>query len=440
MRGLQRVAPRARREYTASTVQYLALLRALGMVVDSHGVSHAQLERILCERLTAGRKAEEMLRGQPQPHDRDRLQRLVARKSAVEESGLARTDGRRDKAGGQRIGELLAGKFPRAGMPPRRRVEVCVDVFLEVLEGKDPTGYAEDMYGSRELWFGLWLEADQGNIPKLGDRATTVKGYVETALQQLKASSSDQSAVAKPPGQDTDDLPEQDPGVSGIEARPGVAGAQAAGARSAGLSAAEGESARGEPAQAPAERGEAARRLGFPEQQKEADLAREPRHRLSATVLLAMAAVTLAVISTGLIVALAAVLREGPALSRIFQFPVPYALTPGSPGTTVPFNLADTGRKLSWNLALRLRLASMAAADACVHDSQLTYTLLDNGRVIGAGSLPPGQSQITTGPLHVGVIGGGHRLELIVTVAIGKLDSGCQFTIDPSGTTANARG
>src|SRR5215472_8163965 len=114
-----------------------------------------------------------MLRGQRQPHDRDRLQRLVARKSAVEESGLARADGRRDKAGGQRIGELLAGKFPRAGMPPRRRVEVCVDVFLEALEDKDPLGYAEGQYENRELWFDLWLDADQGNMARLRDRAKT---------------------------------------------------------------------------------------------------------------------------------------------------------------------------------------------------------------------------------------------------------------------------
>jgi hypothetical protein len=429
------MASRARRESEASTVQFVALLRALGMVVDSHGVSHAQLERILCERITSGRKAEETLRGQPQAQDRERLQWLVARKAAVEESGLARADGRRDKAGGQRIGELLAGKFPRAGMPPRRRVEVCVDVFLEALEDKDPLGYAEGRYGNRELWFDLWLEADQGNMPRLGDRAKTVMGYVDTALQQLRASSGGQHVVPGLTGKDAGDRPERFPGVSSVEERPGAAGAQPA-----DWLAAEDEPAGRDPAQAPTEQDGAARRVSALQQWTEADLARDLRRHRSAKKRLAMAVAALAVISTGLIVILVAMLGERPAMSRVFQFPVPYALAPGSSGTMVPLNLADTSHKENWALTLRLRLASATTADACVHDSQLTYKLLDNSLVIDSGSLPRGLSQITAGPLRVGVIGSGHRLELIVAVAIGKLDHGCQFTIDPSGTSANARG
>lgn len=434
MRGLQGMASRARRESKASTVQFIALLRALGMVAGSHGVSHAQLERILCERITAGRKAEEMLRGQPQAQDRERLQRLVARKAAVEESGLARADGRRDKAGGQRIGELLAGKFPRAGMPPRRRVEVCVDVFLEALEDKDPLGYAEGRYGDRELWFDLWLEADQGNMPRLGDRAKTVMGYADTALQQLRASSGGQRAVQRLPGEDTGDLPKRLLGLSSIEERSG-----AAGARTADRLPAQGEPARGEFAHVLAEQDGAMRRVSALQQRTEADLAGELRRRRSAKTL-AIVAVALAVISMGLIVTLVALLREGSAVSRVFQFPVPYALAPGSPGTMVPLNFADTSHMESWVLTLRLRLASAMTADTCVHDSQLTYKLLDNGLVIDSGSLPRGLSEITAGPLRVGVIGSGHRLELIVAVAVGKLERGCQFTIDPSGTSANARG
>lgn len=428
------MASRAPRESKASAVQFVALLRALGMVVDSHGVSHAQLERILCERIIAGRKAEEMLRGQLQAQDRERLQWLVARKSAVEESGLARADGRRDKAGGQRIGELLAGKFPRVGMPPRRRVEVCVDVFLEVLEDKDPFGYAEGRYGNRELWFDLWLEADQGNMPRLGDRAKTVMGYVDTALQQLRASSGGQHAVQRLTGKDAGDRPERFPGVSSVEERP-----RAAGAQPADRFAAQDESAGRHPAQEPTEQDGAVRRVSALQQRTEADLARELQRQRSAKKRLAIVAVALAIVSTGLIVILVVIPREHTAMSRVFQFPVPYALAPGSPGTMVPLNLADTSHKENWVLTLRLRLASAIAADACIHDSQLTYKLLDNGLVIDSGPLPHGLSQITAGPLRVSAIDSGHRLQLIVAVAIGKLDRGCQFTIDPSGTSANAR-
>src|SRR5262249_61748226 len=137
-------------------MQFIALLRSLGLAVASYGVSHAQIERRLCGWIAEGQKALTSLRDGSTEIDRQELQRLITRKIITEESGLTRTDGRRDRAGGQRIGELLAGKFPRAAMPSRRRAEVCVDVLLEILEEKDPVGYAEGRYGTREIWQNLW--------------------------------------------------------------------------------------------------------------------------------------------------------------------------------------------------------------------------------------------------------------------------------------------
>jgi hypothetical protein len=166
-----------------AAVQFIGMLRALDLAVASHGVSHAQMERRLCEWMSEGEKA---LRDPPGGDDPERLRELVNRKTAVEQSGLARLDGRRDRAGGQRIGELVSGKYPRGMMmPSRRRVEVCVDVFLDFLEENDPTGYAQGMYGTRESWREWWLQADQGHEPEIGDRTITVWGYLDIALEQL---------------------------------------------------------------------------------------------------------------------------------------------------------------------------------------------------------------------------------------------------------------
>src|SRR5262249_5195127 len=136
-------------------------------------------------RMAEGQKALTSLRDGSTEIDRQELQRLVTRKTITEESGLTRTDGRRDRAGGQRIGELLAGKFPRAAMPSRRRAEVCVDVLLEILTEKDPVGYAEGRYGTREIWHDLWLEADQPRLPTIDPRGTTVLGALDVALREL---------------------------------------------------------------------------------------------------------------------------------------------------------------------------------------------------------------------------------------------------------------
>jgi hypothetical protein len=142
---------------------------------------------------------------------------------------------------------------------------------------------------------------------------------------------------------------------------------------------------------------------------------------------------------------LAAVLLAGPGTPGrevVLEFGTPYALAPG-PGVTVPLGLADTGQQVSgsgWALTLRLRLTSASLADACVHDSQLSYILRDNGTVVGHGLLPPGRPQVTAGPLPLGDTGAGHRLRLTVAVMIGQVDAGCRFILDPSGTFASAPG
>ncbi|MBC6456807.1 transporter substrate-binding domain-containing protein [Actinomadura sp. HBU206391] len=189
--------PRTRRDAKPSTTRFIALLRALGLAVSSFGVSHAQLERRLCDRISAGHRALRAMQDDPAQNEREELRRLITRKSAAEESGLARSDGRRDRAGGQRIGELLAGKYPRDAMPSRRRVEVCVDVLLEVVEEKDPDGYADGRYGTRQMWQELWLEADQGRVPAIGaGMARTVAGYLDVAIEQLART----AGVNGPPG------------------------------------------------------------------------------------------------------------------------------------------------------------------------------------------------------------------------------------------------
>jgi hypothetical protein len=179
--------PRVKRVPKQSTLRFIAMLRALDRALGSFGVSHAEVERRLCDWLAAGRKAEDALREGAQAVERDGLAAMVNRKTAVELSGLVRMDGRRDRAGGQRIGELVTGRFPRGSMPSRRRVEVCVDVFLAILEENDPTGYANGMYGTRESWRQWWLQADQGHEPEIDDTGRTVWGYLNEALEELTA-------------------------------------------------------------------------------------------------------------------------------------------------------------------------------------------------------------------------------------------------------------
>jgi hypothetical protein len=78
-REVQQAVARAHREPRPSTVEFIVLLRALGMAVESHGVSHAQVERLLCQRITAGRDAERALHEQPPAGVAESLRQQVAR-------------------------------------------------------------------------------------------------------------------------------------------------------------------------------------------------------------------------------------------------------------------------------------------------------------------------------------------------------------------------
>jgi hypothetical protein len=483
-REVQQAVARAHREPRPSTVEFIVLLRALGMAVESHGVSHAQVERLLCQRITAGRDAERALHEQPPAGVAESLRQQVARKRAVEESRLARLDARRDRAGGQRIGELLSGKSPRGAMPPKPRVEVCVDVFLEVLEEKDPSGYTAGRYGTLELWLELWRDADQGNMPSLGRRARTVSGYVDMARQQLTASAPAQTDPA-PADQVTAPHPLPLPlpvSVAGAGVGVGAgAGAGAGAGTGAGAGAGVGAGAaeplgnadvqlglaqehgdelaraRAELAQTKsdlartlAEQDLATRRADGAGNPAGAEPAREGDHHRAATARFKTVILPLAVVITALITYLATafVFQAAPAGGAhtpdvVLRFKDPYELTPGREGVRIPLGLAspatspDTADAGEWTIILHLSLASESLADACVHDSRLTYTLIGDGNQIAYGPLSAGQSKITTPPIPVGDLGTVSDLQLHVVVAAGELGKSCKFTLDPSDTTAH---
>ncbi|MFD1542043.1 hypothetical protein [Nonomuraea guangzhouensis] len=437
-------------------MEFIVLLRALGMAVESHGVSHAQVERLLCLRITTGRDAERALNEQPPAGVAERLRQEVARKKAVEESRLARLDARRDKAGGQRIGELLAGKSPRGAMPPKPRVEVCVDIFLEVLEAKDPTGYAAGRYGTLEMWLELWRDADQGNMPNLGRRARTVSGYVDMARQQLTASALAQTDPA-PADQETTaphPLPVSVAGggaaepLANADVRLGLApdyGDELARTR------AELAQTKSDLARTLAERDLATRPANGAADPAEGELEREVERHRTATARFKSITLPLAIIATAVITCLATaiVVQAAPAGGThtpdvVLRFKDPYELTPGREGVRIPLDLVsppsspDTADEGEWTIALHLGLASESLADACVHDSRLTYTLIGDGNQIAHGPLSAGQSKIATPPIPVGNLGAISDLQLhVVVVVAGEFGKSCKFTLDPSDTTAH---
>ncbi|HUR07590.1 MAG TPA: hypothetical protein VM347_33960 [Nonomuraea sp.] len=452
-------------------MEFIVLLRALGMAVESHGVSHAQVERLLCQRITAGRDAERALHEQPPTGVAESLRQQVARKRAVEESRLARLDARRDRAGGQRIGELLSGKSPRGAMPPKPRVEVCVDVFLEVLEEKDPAGHTAGRYGTLEMWLELWRDADQGNMPSLGRRARTVSGYVDMARQQLTASAPARTDPAR-----TDPAPADpartDPAPANQETAPhalpvSLAGAGAGAAEplantdvQLGLTQEHGDElarTRAELAQTKsdlartlAEQDLAAGRADGAENPAEAEPEREGERHRAATTRFKTVTLPLAVIATALITYLttAFVFQAAPAGGAhtpdvVLRFKDRYELTPGREGVRIPLGLGspttspDTADEGEWTITLHLSLASESLADACVHDSRLTYTLIGDGNQIAYGPLSAGQSKIATPPIPVGNLGAISDLQLHVVVAAGGFGKSCKFTLDPSDTTAH---
>ncbi|MEU7863188.1 hypothetical protein [Nonomuraea sp. NPDC049141] len=446
-------------------MEFIVLLRALGMAVESHGVSHAQVERLLCLRITAGRDAERALHEQPPAGVAEGLRQQVARKRAVEESRLARLDARRDKAGGQRIGELLAGKSPRGAMPPKPRVEVCVDVFLEVLEDKDPTGYAAGRYGTLEMWLELWRDADQGNMPNLGRRARTVSGYVDMARQQLTASAPAASATAAtdPAPMDQATAPHPHPLPVSVAGAGTGAGATAPLANAdvrlgpaqeygdeLARTRAELAQTKSDLARTLAERDLATRPADGAGNPAEVELEREVERHRAATARFKSITLPLATITTAAITCLATaiVVQATPAGGThtpdvVLRFNDRYELTPGREGVRIPLGLVsparspDTADEGEWTITLHLGLASESLADACVHDSRLTYTLIGDGNQIAHGPLSTGQAKIATPPIPVGNLGTISDLQLHVVVVAGEFGKSCKFTLDPSDTTAH---
>jgi hypothetical protein len=415
--GLYAEASRVRREPKTPAFEFIALLRALSLTVTVHEPSHAKLEQRLCDRIIEGREAEGRLRELPPGNEREaaELCRLIARKTAAEESKLARGDPDSRKAGGQRIGELLVGKSPRSGMPPLPRVAVCVDLFLEILESKDHSGYSEGRYGTRELWEEMWGDAHQGRQPSLNGQAPAVEGYVDLAIRQLLSKGEDQH------------LPEI-PSVSGklpdVDARPGIRPPDE------GLQA---------PPHGPA---------GPPPGGREGTRHIERVQRDRSAARFRAIAATAVVIAVGLAVVLAAVLwTRWPAPSvrdTVLQVPVPYSLSSVSPqvseGALSLDGIVGPGLGRTAVLTLHLKLASAAPADACVHDSQLSYTLSDDGTVVSSGHVQGQLGVMTIGPLRIGDVGRGHHLRLAASVAVPSIESGCQFSLDPSGTFMSSAG
>lgn len=465
------MAPRVRREPKPSTVQFIAMLRALGLAVASHGVSHAQIERRLCDWINEGRMADEGLRNRPADNDRERLRRLSARKVAVEESGLARADARRDKAGGQRIGDLLAGRFPRDVMPSRRRIEVCIDVFLQFLEEKDPPGYAEGLYGTREIWLDLWLQADQGHLPKLGRKARTVLGYLDVALEQLHTTLNSRLPVAQSPTAaagdltagasragaqpadmavtpaDADSLIEQVRAEAALqlrrqreefteklaraladartEADQGLAQATAAHAAAAQRA----EAAEAKLTAAAEARNAAERTLAELDAGEATDHATVVRLRRLCAALAVLLIITLG----ALVLTTLPILRD--RSEHLVQLAAPAQQGTSARQTRFSFVPAlPSGR--SWTLHLRLTVIPTDTAAACTYGALVTAHVEVDGQALPSFTSAPGQTSITrTLPL-------GHRgsrsLQFVVTRI--ATDPECVLGLDITGSYASATG
>jgi hypothetical protein len=431
---------RVRREPSPSTTRFIALLRALWLAVAAYGVSHAQVERRLCGWIADGQKAVAMLRDSPPEKDREELQFLISRKTATEESGLARTDGRRDRAGGQRIGELLAGKFPRGAMPSRRRAEVCLDVLLEILEEKAREGYAAGRYGTRELWLDLWLEADQRRIPEIDPGATTVLGYLEVAQRQLADMLDGQQAdgVAAMSTQQWVIQTEQDTAVTepAPDQHPESARAEAR------------QEADRLVAQARAERDEALARATTAEET--ATTVREAAERETAELRAALAgqrrratlltriSVALAGVLAGVVATWGALLAAGvldPSPTHTVQLAAtPREVTAGQQAAFAFLPALPEGRE--WTLSIQLRVNPTDLASGCTYGAQMTAHVEADGTSLPPFTSDPGQTAITqTIPLGKR---GSRDLQLIVT-RVGT-DPGCVLQLDPGGSQATSTG
>ncbi|WP_344959356.1 hypothetical protein [Actinomadura miaoliensis] len=437
--------PRPKREIKPSTVRFIAMLRALDLAVNSHGVSHAQLERRLCDWMAEGQQAETRLRESPGGADRERLTTLVARKNDVEQSGLARTDGRRAKAGGQRIGELVSGKFPAGRTPPRRRVEVCVAVLLEFLAENDPDGFAAGEYGTRRSWLEWWRQADQGQEPDIGDGSLTVWGYLNTALEQLRQAGVHVGASVRAeepaPADLSGLLAERDQALERArqaeklldEAR---ARADDATARAdEATTRADEATARADEATARADEAAARAREEARARQQARDERDEARRRADR---LRRRAAALAMASAGLAafagVAADRLLLAGPPAHTVeFAAPAQEVTASQRPVFTLSRGLpAGT----DWTLRVRLTVTPTDPVSACTFGMRITAHAEADGRPLPSFTSRPGQTDIT----QVVPLGGrgGRELRLVVTRLV--TDPQCTLRLDPAGSRATAPG
>ncbi|HEX6470836.1 MAG TPA: hypothetical protein VF069_17175 [Streptosporangiaceae bacterium] len=478
--------PRVKRVPKRSTVQFIAMLRALDRAVASYGVSHAQVERRLCDWLTEGRRAEAALRDWSQDADRERLRALANRKTAVELSGLARLDGRRDRAGGQRIGELVAGRFPRGSMPSRRRADVCVDVFLEILEENDPVGYADGMYGTRESWREWWLQADQGHVPEIEDRSLTVWGYLDVALEQLTAAQESLAtdngsgrpaagprpdAPATAPDHDDDDEADAEftadaeidrirrETMERVAAAHAERDAQVAAARAErdraideGRAATDRAAARIRAVEAEAEERVRAAEAGAAERISAAEAAAAEAHRLLADATAerdealdevratrrrrrkgAMLVVVVVVAAVGWSIGIGVLSRHATTQTVLLAAPAQQVTA----AEQVTFSFVPplpAGR--DWTLHVRLNVRPADPMSACTFGLRITAHLQVDGRPWPAFTSAPGQTTITRA-VHLGERG--HRgLQLMVTRV--DTDPVCRVRLDPLGSQAIATG
>jgi hypothetical protein len=413
-------------------VQFIALLRALSLAVGAFGVSHAQIERRLCGHIADGQAALARLREGSPDEDRAELRYLADRKNAIEESGLARTDGRRDKAGGQRIGELLAGKFPRGGMPSRRRAEVCFGILLEILEEKDPFGFSEGRYGTREQWQELWLQADQGNVPMLDATATTVTGYLDAAVKQLAGL--------------LDEWQESTTLVSPADPATRPAADQADGAPAGHVSTPlrdlteeltrVRDEARREAdrrvADANAERDEARARAETAERESDrlrVELERQGRLAARWGKLAAALAVTVA----GALVLVVVGAFRAASTDYVVQLTAqPQNVSPDQQATFVFLPGLPADR--DWRLRVQLAIAPTDPSAGCTYGAQTTFHVEADGEAFPAFTSQPGQVSMTQ-DLRIGHKGS-RSLRLIVTRL--TTDAGCVLQVSPAGSQASA--
>ncbi|WP_285495265.1 hypothetical protein [Actinomadura sp. NBRC 104425] len=431
--------PRPKREIKPSTVRFIAMLRALDLAVDSHGVSHAELERRLCDWLVQGRQAEARLRENPGDADRERLTALVARKNDVEHSGLARADGHRAKAGGQRIGELVSGKFPAGKVPPRRRVEVCVAVLLEFLAENDPDGFADGEYGTRGAWLEWWRQAAQGQEPDIGEGKLHVWGYLDTALEQLRDIGVHVGAGVRA----------EEPasaGISGLLAERDQALARArqaeklldeATARADAAEArADAATAKAEEATAKAEEAatraqEEARERERAQHQRDEAHHRADRLRKRAAAL----ALPLAALAACAGIAVDRLLLAGrPTRTVEFTVPAQEVTASQQPVFTLSGGLPAGS---DWTLRIRLAVTPTDPFSGCTFEMQITAHAEADGRRLPSFTSHPGQKDITQ-VVHLGRLGS-RGVRLVVT-RLAVNPPSCTVRLDPSGSRATAPG